>query len=100
MAPMGPSAARLLNEKLIKAVREKNREEVLHLYRTEEPDLIYSAYADLWEMMDKHEMKLFEKDWEELIPEEEYIALSNEKPALKVTFMKMMALQAKKNIFG
>jgi len=100
IAPLGPSRARLLNEQLVRAVRAKDREAVLNFYREEDPNLLYLAYEDLFEMLHKDELDAFEKEWEGLIAEEEFMELTKDRPSLKVAFLKMMAYRTKKAIFG
>jgi len=96
----GPSKARLLNEQLIRDVHDRKREKVISLYKEEDTNLLYAAYEDLFEMLDRDQMDAFEKEWEGLFEEEEWLSLTKERPALKVTFMKMMAYKTRRSLFG
>jgi len=96
----GPTKARLLNDQLIRAVREKDRGRVLELYREEDPDLLYHAYVDLYQLLDQDALDAFENEFEQMFEDhEELDALAKSKPALKVAFLKMMAYRAKKHLF-
>lgn len=91
---------REFNEKLMEAIDAGNKAEVLTMYETEDTDLLWEAYQDLWDWLSKQEMDDFEERWADVIPDDEFQGLMNRRSALKVLIVKMTSFRMKKAVFG
>eukprot|EP00931_Biecheleriopsis_adriatica_P010294 TRINITY_DN111382_c0_g1_i1.p1 TRINITY_DN111382_c0_g1~~TRINITY_DN111382_c0_g1_i1.p1 ORF type:complete len:710 (-),score=134.03 TRINITY_DN111382_c0_g1_i1:44-2173(-) len=92
--------SRALDERILNAVQEGRREEVLAIYASERHELLLTAYQNLFDQLSKEEMNNFEAQWEDLDVEDDLMALSRQRPELKMVFMKMMAYRVQKNLLG
>jgi len=92
--------ARELNEKILEMLRSKDKDGILRVYETVDPQLLYDAYLDMYDMYDKPALDQFEEDFDELVPEDEIMKVPLKRPELRVVFAKMLAHRMKKATFG
>eukprot|EP00746_Dinoflagellata_sp_MGD_P064693 gnl/MRDRNA2_/MRDRNA2_26989_c0_seq1.p1 gnl/MRDRNA2_/MRDRNA2_26989_c0~~gnl/MRDRNA2_/MRDRNA2_26989_c0_seq1.p1 ORF type:complete len:237 (+),score=58.73 gnl/MRDRNA2_/MRDRNA2_26989_c0_seq1:1-711(+) len=91
---------RALNEKIMEAINEEDKEGIIRIYETEDIDLLWEAYQDLFEWLSKEEMDSFEEQWEDVVPDEDFRDLMGRRSALKVLVVKMTSFRMKKAVFG
>mmetsp|Transcript_2789 Transcript_2789/g.7072 ORF Transcript_2789/g.7072 Transcript_2789/m.7072 type:complete len:759 (-) Transcript_2789:75-2351(-) len=91
--------ARVLNEKFMDMLRSRDKQGVLSMYLTEDPQLLYNAHLDLYEMFDSFTLDQIEEEFDELIPEDDFMKLPLQRPELRATLAKIAAHKLKKTAF-
>lgn len=86
---------RALNERIWETASAGDGESLVGAYDVE-PELLWEAYLDMWEWKTAGEIAAIEKIEAEIVLEEQWKALMDKRPTLKVTMLKMMAYRMQK----
>merc|ERR1719161_1493241 len=91
---------RAVNERIMEAINNVDKNSVLRIYETEDVGLLWEAYQDLFVWLNKEEMDSFEEQWGDVVPDEDFRDLMGRRSELKVLVVKMTSFRMKKAMFG